>query len=475
MKRVRYHLFSDNYVRTAVGLFLVGAFLRLYRLGEFVTFLGDQGRDAIIIKRLLTFEHFPAIGAPTSVGQVYLGPFYYYFIAPWLWFFRFEPIGLALGVAIFSSFYLLVNYFIVKDLLGKKTALISTALLTFAGIIIDYSRFSWNPNLLPLFSLLTLYPLIKATQTKKLVFFIFAGAFLSFSVQLHYLSLLLLPPIVIVFVVKRMLKGSAATALSFLFFSLPLLIFDLRHDFLNSRSFIKLFQTSAVASSNKLGEFLLTFTSLNEYFFSVKLPAAASLVFLIMLGLILFIIVKRNTIMRQTVVFLLLLLAGLSFYSGPKYPHYFGMIYPIYAIVIGYVLSLIFAPDFGVWLAIVFFALYISIQSQKYSFLFGVGSSQIDHAKKVAALIKDNVSAKKFTITGLPYIYSDSIYRYFLEIGGRRALEKDTLTRADELFVVCDGSCWPVGDPQWDIAYFAPNRVVGKWSIDHVTIYKLIR
>ena len=65
-------------------IILAAAFLRLYRLDEFVTFLGDQGRDAIIIKRILTLEHFPAIGAPSSVGQVYLGPFYYYLMAPFL-------------------------------------------------------------------------------------------------------------------------------------------------------------------------------------------------------------------------------------------------------------------------------------------------------------------------------------------------------------------------------------------------------
>ena len=73
-------------------LLLFGVFLRFWRLEGFVTFLGDQGRDAIVIRRILTGEHFPAIGAPTSIGQVYLGPFYYYFIAPWLLLFNFNPL-----------------------------------------------------------------------------------------------------------------------------------------------------------------------------------------------------------------------------------------------------------------------------------------------------------------------------------------------------------------------------------------------
>src|SRR4030042_5978400 len=111
MRRIL-NILTNNWI--LIMVLIIGVFLRFYKFTGFVTFLGDQGRDAIIIKRILTFEHFPAIGAPTSIGQVYLGPFYYYFIAPWLLFFNFNPIGLAIGVGFFSSLFLLINYLIVK-------------------------------------------------------------------------------------------------------------------------------------------------------------------------------------------------------------------------------------------------------------------------------------------------------------------------------------------------------------------------
>ncbi|MEK7522735.1 MAG: hypothetical protein AAB569_04075, partial [Patescibacteria group bacterium] len=144
MRRIL-NILAKNYL-VLIGVLLVGVFLRFYRLEGFVTFLGDQGRDAIVVKRILTLEHFPAIGAPTSIGQVYLGPFYYYFIAPWLLFFKYQPIGLAFSVAFFSCLYLLVNYFIVKELFDKRVALISTIFLSFSSILIDFSSFSLNPN-----------------------------------------------------------------------------------------------------------------------------------------------------------------------------------------------------------------------------------------------------------------------------------------------------------------------------------------
>ena len=120
MKAIISKLYKDKYLFSIIILFLIGLFLRLYRIYSFVTFLGDQGRDAIILKRIITFEHFPAIGPPTSIGQVYLGPFYYYFIAPWLWISNFDPIGPAIGVAIISSACIIFSYFLLKDIFNKK-------------------------------------------------------------------------------------------------------------------------------------------------------------------------------------------------------------------------------------------------------------------------------------------------------------------------------------------------------------------
>ena len=201
MKALISKLYKDKYLFSAVILFLIGLFLRLYRVYPFVTFLGDQGRDAIILKRIITFEHFPAIGPPTSIGQVYLGPFYYYFIAPWLWISNFDPIGPAIGIAIISSACIIFSYFLLKDIFNKKTALYSVLFITFSSVIIEFSRFSWNPNLLPFFSLFYFYFIIKSQEKQHFLWYFLAGAFLSFSIQLHYLALFLgLPTLVFILI-----------------------------------------------------------------------------------------------------------------------------------------------------------------------------------------------------------------------------------------------------------------------------------
>ena len=76
-------------------IILLAAFLRFYRLSEYMTFLGDEGRDALIVKDILYGVNFPLIGPPTSVGNMYLGPLYYYMIAVPMGIFWLNPVAAA--------------------------------------------------------------------------------------------------------------------------------------------------------------------------------------------------------------------------------------------------------------------------------------------------------------------------------------------------------------------------------------------
>lgn len=472
--------------KIAIALAATGFFLRIYQLSDFVTFLGDQGRDAIIIKRILTFEHFPAVGPSTSIGHIYLGPFYYYFIAPWLLFFNFDPLGLAVGVALFSSFFLLCSYFILKEFFGAKTAIIATVLLTFSTTLIDFSRFSWNPNLLPFFSLFCAYFLIKALKTNKIYYFILFGAFLSFSIQLHYLALFLIIPIPILLLIHicerrahflKTIVGVCTAAVSFTIFSSPLIIFDLRHDFLNSRGFIALARESINSGqSNFFSSILTSFNRLNKYVFNFELNTYLLIALLITIILFALFELRKSTPRRGIFIFFIFLFIGVSLFGGPQYQHYYSAVYVFYLVCISIILSNLSKGFKGNVLVGILLLVYVYLNSQGYIFLTKQGSRQIQRAKNVALAISKKVTQDKFALTALPEKYSESTYRYFLEIGGKKPIEKDSLEKADELFVVCEVACpLIIGNPQWDIAYFAPRTINYTTKIDGITIYRLSR
>src|SRR5690606_5719659 len=166
----------------------------------FMTFLGDQGRDAIIIKRLITFEDLPAIGAPSSVGQIFLGPFYYYLVAPFLLLFNFNPAGLGIGVAILSVLFLGYLAYVIYKQFGIFVSAIFIGLSTFSFSLVELSRFSWNPNLLPYFSFTLIFFFYKWMKEKSVLYAALTGAFLAFCMQLHYLAMLIFIPIGLVYI-----------------------------------------------------------------------------------------------------------------------------------------------------------------------------------------------------------------------------------------------------------------------------------
>ncbi len=105
-----------------IAILLLGSFLRLYRIGEYMTFLGDEGRDVIIVRRFLVDFDLMLIGPGTSIGNMYLGPLYYYMMAFPLWLFNYSPVGPAVQVAllgvvtIFMVWYITRKWFPVKGI-----------------------------------------------------------------------------------------------------------------------------------------------------------------------------------------------------------------------------------------------------------------------------------------------------------------------------------------------------------------------
>jgi len=449
-------------------------------------FLSDQGRDAVIIKRIITGEHFPAIGAPTSVGQVYLGPFYYYFIAPWLFLFNFQPVGLAVGVAFFSSLFLLINYFVVKKLVNVKTAYLSTIFLAFSSTLVDFSRFSWNPNLLPLFSFLTAYFTIKSLRTKKWYFFALTGAFLSFSVQLHYLALFLCFPVAIAYLFD-LIKGknklinkfvnSFISVFFFALFTLPLIIFDLRHNFLNSKNFLVLFKSSQSLTSSKLDNLFNTFISLNKYSLNISLNIWQTVILLtIILLSSVVILYKSKSQIKIFILFFLISFLGLSLYSGPKFPHYLGMVYPFYFLLVGYFLAEISNDFLGKIIVAIFIIMYTLLSIPKFNFVIMPAVDQIGHTKKVADFLAEKIDHKPFNISTWPVEFSEDSYLYFLELKGLRPADRRKVEITDQMFVLCSKEpCQIIDSPSWNISMFGKAKTAGQWKIEDIKIYKLIR
>src|SRR3989344_4952917 len=258
-------------------ILIIGAFFRLYRIDEYMTFLGDEGRDAIIVRRLLVNFDPILIGPGTSIGNMYLGPLYYYMIAPALFLANFNPAGPSVMISLLGILTIWFIWFVVREWFPKNTSevsrgrnttsevgisiggLVAAGLYAVSPVVINFSKSSWNPNIMPFFSLLAIYSVWKFWKENKFRWIIITFLSMAFVLQSHYLGLLLAPVIVIFWVLtylslrrtpntehqtlkRSFLKYSLVGLVVFLILMSPLALFDLRHNFMNFNA-VKVFFT----------------------------------------------------------------------------------------------------------------------------------------------------------------------------------------------------------------------------------------
>ena len=464
----------------------ITTFLRLYRFEGFVTFLGDQGRDATIVKRIITLEHLPAIGAPSSVGQVYLGPFYYYLMAPFLLIFNFNPAGLAYGVVFLSIIGIGFSYFALRKELNDLTALLFITLLGFSLPLIELSRFSWNPNLLPYFSFITIYFFYQWYKKNSAMYAALFGVFLAFSLQLHYLAALIVPSFFIFYLYflwksqhkQKLLIQTLYAFAAFIVFVSPLIIFDLRHQFLNTNNFIALFTEKGLASGISVDAKLLeTANQFIAHSLQINVTKILSLIIILLLSVAAYFVSKKSkasVFINLHLSVMILYLIGFSFLQSPRFLHYYGPIYLSFYFLLSQTPNLIRAKSIRIATALVIGAFFILVNFPKYYFFYQTPNNQIANARNFASTFNKYIKKQPIQIVAVPFTETDGHIRYFLEKDGYKVMSYDSPEQAEELFVLCFQKCIPQDDPQWQIAAFYNKKVAESWKADGATIYRII-
>ncbi len=325
-------------------ILLLSAFLRLYRIGGFMEFLGDQGRDVLVVHRFLTQGDLMFIGPQTSIGNMYLGPWYYYLMAPALLVSNFHPIGPAILVALLGVLTVWLTYKVGKEWFKDEfVGLASALLMAVSPVVIAYNNFSWNPNIMPLFSLLCFHFTYRIWQKKEYKQLPWLAASLAMVLNSHYLGLLLIPIIGLFMILsfweikrdgvqkKKLFSSFGLAVVVFLLLFLPLILFDLKHGLSNFNSFKAFFTVRQTTVNLKVYKGLDRFweiaNQLIANIFIRKEEWALSSLVLLVLGL-------GGWFLRKTKAFWLiavwvfLSLVGLGNYKQHIYAHYFGFLWP---------------------------------------------------------------------------------------------------------------------------------------------------
>jgi 4-amino-4-deoxy-L-arabinose transferase-like glycosyltransferase len=500
-------LSKNGFLLLIIFILLLAAFLRFWRLPEYMTFLGDEGRDALAVKRMIVDYKFRLIGPVTSVGNMYLGPLYYYLMLPAMFLSRLSPVGPAVMVALLGIITVALVYFYGREWVGRKAALMAAFLYAFSPVVITFSRSSWNPNVMPFFALVSIYGIWRVWQKKQFWWLIILGISLSFVVQSHWLGLLLFPTVglfwlmalVEVLRTKKNRKNFCLhSLLGFGFFLLltiaPLVWFDFRHGFINIQAFRRFFFGQEGIVSLKMTNVLSSLWVLTKNIFT-RLAAGKDIfwgywiAFIITILVVLKIIresllvswhrfIIRNPGLFLVIVWFLSGLLGLIAYQQSVYDHYFGFLFPVPFLLIGWVLAMIWCGKlFGKILTFLLLAGLVCL-AVKESPLRYPPSGQLQKSQTVANFIIDKAGDKSFNLALIAERNYDDAYAFFMEKQGKAPVriepEKAEETITDQLFVICESlPCQPIYHPKAEIAMFGWSQIEEEWEIEGVKVYKL--
>ena len=513
-----------------VLVLLVSAFMRLNRISGYMTFLGDEGRDAIIIRRLLVNFDPILIGPGTSIGNMYLGPLYYYLIAPSLLLANFSPVGPSVFIALLGVVTCFFTWFVAREWFGRLAAAIALIFYTISPVVIIYSRSSWNPNIMPFFALLSIYSLwriwsaslkttkVESKDSHRFKWLVILGISFAFVLQSHYLGLLLAPVLGLFWLLtlfKLISKKSSdvktsvnkqeirefmsKSLIGFGIFALlmsPLLIFDARHGWINF-SAIKTFflerQTTVSARPwSALPKLLPIFQKITTRLLAGMNEIYGKWVSVVFLGGLLWVIgrfVNSGSKDKKNQAFLILTtwlgvsLLGLGIYKQEIYDHYYGIFFPAIFIFLGGIVQIFVEKRkfslIHIILGVVLFVLIVAnIQDNPLKY---PPNNQMRRAEEVAEKIAMEANGEKFNLAVIAERNYEDGYQYFLEKEGEPVYDIDPLnldaTLTNTLFVVCElpkDKCDPTHNPKTEIANFGWSKVDGEWDIKGVSLYKLI-
>jgi len=358
-------------------VFVLGIFLRFYRLPENIVFTGEIGHNYLAIKNFVQNKQIPLVGPPTSHPWLYFGPLFYWILAPFLILFKYNPIVGSYFFAVLGSLLLLINFMVVRKVFNNLIAVLSSLFLAVSPSFVELTRQS------RFFSLVVLlfYPFYLSLLKLRLFWM---GLIFGLMMNFHLSVLILLPAVLIFLYMKKSKLRSRDFyngLLGFLVPNIPFLIYDAKDGFLMTRKlimwipyriagFLGFYPKNNLSSYvfDKNLEGVINFISRSFITDSFWISSLVVFVFLISL----YLVWKKNKGKRKDwniyLLPLFFILGYLAiFIHGVPPQHYFLPLYPIPIILISYFLSEIFKWNWGKYFSTLF-VLIVLLVNFKYFF-----------------------------------------------------------------------------------------------------------
>lgn len=384
-----------------ISLLLILSAIKYFRFLPRSPFEADQEYLAVsadsILKGKLTL-----IGAPTSVGGMFIGPLYNYLIAIFMWVFHGNPLVINGLSSVWAVATIVLIYLVGKKLFGYRAGLFSALLALFSY---KFLYIADNPPLVFPLPLVTLITLFLSTQKKSFTRSVALGLLVGLALNLHFSGVYLLP---------LLFTEGIAGILSIILPLAPLLLFEFRHDWFITKNAIQ-FITHPGGEPTGIWSRLYSFMSSQAQMFqsgqlTPVLIAVVALSFVWMIK-------QKHKLNRWFVGSYILPLIFFMIYSGQLLPYYAAIAWSPFLLIVGDFLSTAWGKSNLLKYGIIIFFVFFSLSQIRDWNQFSVGRG-LD--KKLAALryIKSKAGNNKYYFSKTLEPAADNGFTYLTQYVG---------------------------------------------------------
>ncbi len=434
----------------------IGIILRLIRLWDLFHFTYDEEVFAFVGKRMFVNGHIPLIGGVTPF-HVHVAPYFYWLSGILLYLSKLNPIGWGIIAVVIAAITMIVLYHTTRNFFGTQAARIALIFYSFSFYQNIFDRHYWGLVFDGLIALLAVFSLTKMIRGKEKYIYLLSGI-LAFGIHtdLSMLSLVVLAGITFIYFRPRIEKKSIIKSLLFFGFSfIPLIVFDIRHQFSNSKGFLQY-----LAELQKGGQAQFSQTPLDIVLFVPRVlirllhvfgdtdlakmysycaqyaterveavPVIAAAIILVVFTGLFYKFFSKTEDSYQSIGMRIILLAftatylGVvfygSFFRGDIFDHYLSTLFPLFFILLGYVGAQIWqkSPTLIAMLLIIFTASNVMQ-------LFNV-QHRFGYANKIQAvqwaIAQTEITDFSLDVIGSCFAYNG--YRYLFYLYGKEPVK----------------------------------------------------
>lgn len=407
-------------------IFFIFYLVHFYNIEKRVGFGWDQESYSYQVKNILKDHKLTLIGPRNAdIKGFFLGPYFIYILIPFYFFTNLHPSALILFLIFFNLFFFFISFYLIKKMFDFWTAFYFFILWILNKQIIAYDITPWNPIFIPLGAVINLYFLKKITGKDSTILWIILGILSGLFINMHFSFIFIIIFNIFFLFLSNLKQKNFKIKNYFLFFLsfsitfLPLIIFDLRHDFLNIKLFINFFFGKEKTQSYDLFLWMPVFYNMIKNLTIVNLNNNLKILFFYLSFILIFFYLIKKEKENFTKIFLKsFLLIWLIFpiffivYNKRPSEYYFLFLMPyFYITIILFFNKIEIKKIFFLYLLIIFFINKNQLFSVINDDLSGLyyKDKTIKYIKKT---IKDN---KKFNISYKVPIGENNGYQYLIE------------------------------------------------------------